>query len=1011
MRLKPFVTLAAGLFLAVPAFSEAPTGLNAVVDLGRTYGVDARNGSITVGKAYPDVAAVRKAFPAWVARWGEDGKSMDDLLGLSVFTCAWNDAVARYARLAGATLTIDAPAGQYRVDHTLYVMNGGARGAGNGGTQLIMDLPNWLNKGDGDALLQVWPGTAADRTLALSDLVLQVSGSLTSAGVTGIRLAWAGEKVALQRLSATGFTGTAIEVEGSRSTDLQDLQLFNNTYGVSLLGCTGADHTAERISGSMNGTWFHMGPLGAVAAANTWQITEVNASTDARSTEGRLFSSEGAVQVDFNGVRMAGGNITAWIEAEQAVQGSRISGTDILLVAGVRQLLYDTDLHTAYTPASKSAQPFGFCWSPGAKPGALPTQCADGFIVSQGLPTDSTFYGGTLKSGGSSISIGTLSGTAQTDLQWGYNTSMLFSMAEGADTALQHRIAELGPKTLRFPGGTLANFYHPGALGYGVRQQDVNLVAGTTVFDNINFTFTSQQADIAAGIVPGNYIDQMVTLAQANNSSVLYVANLFTGTVAEMITGIRTFVDAGVQVTGVELGNEAHLKAYESRFGSVETYLQVAQPYANAIAANFPGMSIGLDAYPPGILKDLGPAGTQRAHDWNVACSNAAFGNALIIHCYSRSDACNQGNATANFNCGADFSRGYSNDKVPSALAELASLGNKKIWITEWNIDGDYTHYGNSVAQSLFYADMCFSMANEPKVTVSTYHNLLSYDDGYNVVKRGWEVHAPLINYHTGMLFKDFYKPGNQPQPVTITGMNGVRAYAFRSADGKQHLYVINRSGTAMDLSSFQGAATNVSYTTLGSSDIAEGCGPNNARSVGNVLPVTGTATDISDVTLPGYGIAHISWSPSVAPPPNSLVWKSTFAGTDGCKLKATVGADVLQNISGRCANVNGGKIITTNNSSFPVSVNVSKVVLLGVTFSDVSSGKWINGRVYFQGASGQIKDSVTGQVLGNVVAGVRYAQLVLDFGQSVPLSSVIGKSNGGNATAPMTIEAMKLVP
>jgi hypothetical protein len=1014
MRIKPIIsvfTLAATLLLSIPAFSEVPTGLNAVVDLGLTYGVDASNGSAEVRTAYDNITAVRAAFPAWTARWEEDGKNIDDLLSLSVFTCAWNDAVARYARLAGATLTIEVPAGQYRVDHTLYVMNGGAHGVMDGGTQLVMDRMQWV--GNGDAMLQIWPGTAANGSIKLSELAFSAPAMFAGAPVAGIRLAWPGEQVSVQRVSLTGFSGIAIEVDGSKATDLRDLQLTGNGSGIALLGCTGNEHFAENITGSANGTWFQNGPLGSVSPSNTWKITSVNATTDARSVEGRLFSSIGAVQVEINGVRMTGGNAMAWIEASNADQRSRISGKDIFLSENGRELLYDLDLRASYNTFGRTAKPFNFCWTPGATPGALPEQCGDSPVVAREQSADTAFYGNTLKSSGASIVIGAVSGSPLTNLQWGYNTSGLFSMAAGNDTALQNRIGELGPKTLRFPGGTLANFYHPTGLGYGLRQQDVNQVSGTTVFGNINDSYLGEQADIAAGKVSGNYINEMIQLAQANNSSVLYVANLFTGTVNEMVSGIQAFINAGVQVTGVELGNEAHLKAYQSRFGTVENYLQVAQPYAAAITANFPGMSIGLDAYPPGILKDLGPGGTQKAYDWNVACTNASFGDALIIHCYSRPPACDQTGVTANFNCGADFSQTYANDKLPPALTELASLGNKKIWITEWNIDGNYSHYGNSVAQSMFYADMCFSMANEPKVTVSTYHNLLSYDDGYNVVKRGWEVHDPQINYYTGRLFSDFYVSGNQPQEVTVTGLNGVRAFAFVASNGKQHLYMINRSGAAMDLSAFQGNATNVAFTTLGSSDIAEGSGSNSARPNGNVLPQNGTAAVISDVMLPPYGIAHLSWTPGsgTQPPPNSLVWKSTFSGNDGCLLKATVGSDISQSNSSRCANVSGGKVTTLNNSAFPVSVNVSKVVLMGVTFSNVSPGYWINGRVFFNGASGQIKDSVTGEVLGNVVAGVRYNQLVLDFGQSVPLSSLIGKPNGGNTTAPMTIEAMKLLP
>jgi hypothetical protein len=83
-----------------------------------------------------------------------------------------------------------------------------------------------------------------------------------------------------------------------------------------------------------------------------------------------------------------------------------------------------------------------------------------------------------------------------------------------------------------------------------------------------------------------------------------------------------------------------------------------------------------------------------------------------------------------------EFSQTYANDKLPPRInGNWASLGNKKIWITEWNIDGKLFPLRQTPWPNPCSMRTCaFSMANEPKVTVSTYHNLLSYDDGY---KRG----------------------------------------------------------------------------------------------------------------------------------------------------------------------------------------------------------------------------------------------------------------------------------
>lgn len=995
-------------FLLVTAlFAAAP--LNAaerqpvkVFDLARSYGLDAGNGSTSVGTLCGDEAAVRAKFPAWSAHWVEAGGGMQELMKLSFFTCAWNDAVARVEDDAAASVIVSAPAGRFRVDHPLFVVNGEFKGAPNGATRLVLDVDGWKGQG---ALMQALPDIGDERNVTVRDLAFEGPGAGTRNEVGAIALEWPDGGVAIKQVSATGFAGRAIQVSGAASTDLQDVRLVDNGTGITLLGCSGKDHRAVRITGSGNGSWFSMGAWGHTTASNSWRIQDVSGVPGARPDRSRLFVSNGAVHTEFERVELSGTPPDAWIELTTAPRNSRVSGVGMRLGTSGKPVVNDLDRKASFGASARPGERFDFCWTPRTRRGTLPTVCE------LEAPEDSTGFVGGLKSGGPSISIGAVNGPVLTDLQWGYNTSGLFASTSGGDTALQHRISELGPRTLRFPGGTLANFYHPNGLGYGIRAQDVDLVAGTTVYDNINPTFQVEQSNIAAGTVDGNHIVDFIELALANQSDVLYVANLLTGNMNETISAIQQLKTAGVNVTGVELGNEAHLSAYNFRFPTVQAYLAIAQPFATAIQSNFPGMKVGLDGYPPGILKDLGPAGTQRAHDWNIACSNAAFGDALIIHCYSRPKTCTQTNVTVNFKCGADFSQVYANAKLPPALTELASLGNKKIWITEWNIDGSYSHYGNSIAQSMFYADMSFTMAKEPKVTVSTYHNLLSYDDGYNVMRKGWQVHEPRINYWTGILFEDFYKPGNQPQEVMLSGLERLRGFAFLSTTGRQHLYLINRSGSAMDLSSFQGTAANVSYTTLGGPDIAEGSGSNAVRSNGNVSPVSGTVATIADVPVPAYGIVHLSWDPVVTPPPNSPVWRTTFAGTDGCKLKATLGADVVQSSTGKCASISGGTVTTSGSSCFPAQNTTSKVVLMGVTFSNVSPGKWINGRLRFKDVPGRIVDNVTGQVLGNVVVGTRYEMLKLDFGQPVPLNSLIGKANGGGNTAPMTIEGMRLMP
>jgi hypothetical protein len=881
----------------------------------------------------------------------------------------------------------------------------------------VLDQEHW--KGSAFHLVELLPengGMAGFGTIELTGLSLEVDRDRGTA--TGVWIDMPAGHVALSNVSIQGFQGQGVMVAEASTTAFEGLTFSGNAVAIALFGCNGPALRFSHVAARDNGTVFQMGPwkgLPANAPIRAHAIDLVNTYLPERSSvHDRLLDADGNVEAEFTDVTLY---FSGLMPVPLCVVGNSTSDSWVSLrgtkaMGGLRTVVEDRSLGRFYRRAfPRDHAPFDLCWSPGLPEGELPG-CGE-VDMRTALREDAdtvTHPAGMLKSGESSISIGAETGSTVPQLAHGYNCSSLFSVSAGSDTALQHVVSQLNPKVLRFPGGTLANFYHPTGLGYGLRASDLATVEGSSVHDNMQQMFNGEQADIADGRVSGNYIHDMIDLALAANSPVLFVANLFTGTKWEMISALQAMVDAGVDVAGVELGNESHLGAYDSRFGSPENYLAVAGPYAQAIMDHFPGMKIGLDGYPPGILKDLGPGGTQRAHDWNVAVSDATFGDALIIHCYSRPSACSQPGVVPNFVCGASFSQTYANTKLPAALDELAGLGPKSIWITEWNIDGDYSHYGNSVSQSMFYADMSLTMAEQAKVTISACHNLLSWDAGYNIIKKGWQTNEPQINFYSSLLMKDLYLPGNRMQTCTTDGLDNVRAFAFLSADGStQHLYLINRSGISQDLSGFDGDATEVNVTALGGQDIALGTGPNAARPDGDMALVNTIAADIHQVILPAYGVVHLSWAVVNDPPPQGPVWKTSFAGTDGCRLVANTGNDVVQPNPGKCAAINGGQITTSSTTSFSANGMVTRVVLVGVTFSETTNGRWVNGRARFMDGSGQIKDPFTGQVLATVATGTYYSQLVLEYDEPVPLNALIGKPNGGPGTVAMTMEALRI--
>ena len=56
---------------------------------------------------------------------------------------------------------------------------------------------------------------------------------------------------------------------------------------------------------------------------------------------------------------------------------------------------------------------------------------------------------------------------------FGFCTSNSFTYVNTYDTSFLSKVESISPKVLRFPGGTIGNFYHPKGEAYGFRVADV----------------------------------------------------------------------------------------------------------------------------------------------------------------------------------------------------------------------------------------------------------------------------------------------------------------------------------------------------------------------------------------------------------------------------------------------------------------------------------------------------------------------------------------------------------
>jgi hypothetical protein len=970
-------------------------------DLAQRYGLDASMGKALLSDVLPNEKDAQERFPNWSKRWIDEGGSLSGLMGLSYIVCAWNEVVLTQTSGPVAMRTLQVPRGRYLVNATLLLRSGftfSGRGSDPNGTVLLADGSTWVGK---HAMLEQVPIAFLEpfnaAPLFIQDLALEAGDKGPR---SGIALGAATGELHLQRLALHGWN-VGLRTDNNASLFLDQLYIARSSVaGVILNG--GAHVQAAQLRSEDNAALLRVEQGSGSEVPIQFSARSVVITSTGPARANALLNAMAALHATFDTVHCEWAGTAPRYLCTTTVPRTTCIRVGTWYTNGAPPAV-GVGHNILLAPGGSHIEGDGFSW------------CPDGGLPTEMDPTTGPAAGaekGTAKAGASAptITLGEPDGRVLPNMQWGFNTSSLFSTATGSDTGLHHRIQEMHPRVLRFPGGTLANFYHPGAVGYGLRAQDLVMVEGTDVYGNISRMYEREQQDILEGKVTANYLTDMVSLANATNVQLVYVANLLNGTVAETMACLDQFRQAGVQVVAVELGNESHLKAYESVFPNADAYLSIAAPFAAAIATEFPDIRIGLTAYPPGILKGLGPAGTQRAAEWNATLANASFGDALTLHCYARTESCTQTGIKKNFSCASSFNLSYLETNVTGALNELTALGNDRIWLTEWNVDGPYSHYGNSLLQALFYVEMSMTMANYPAVDLSTCHNLLSWDEGYNVVQKEVKDIIPQVNYYAGVLLQPAYAEGNKLQPLSIAA-SGVRGMAFRS-DGntRQHLYLSNRSGTSFSLTDIDVNATDVTVRTLGGDDLALGSGPNDARPTGDLRLVTTTLADLHDAVVPAFGVVHLSWL--LPPPPaNTPIWATTFAGTENCRLVATKGSDVVQAADWGCGSLSAGTLTTQASTHYPASFMVKRVNLVGVTFQSVAPWLWVNSRIRFSATPGQLWDPVTQQVLATVQVGVRYELLTLEFSQPVILSNVLGFGAGGWNTAPMTIEALRLFP
>ena len=318
----------------------------------------------------------------------------------------------------------------------------------------------------------------------------------------------------------------------------------------------------------------------------------------------------------------------------------------------------------------------------------------------------------------------------------GYNDNFVRG-GSWSDAALLKTVTNLEPGHLRYPGGTLANYWNWRA---GWVQKDVG--------------------ELPHGwsrLKPNpNKLEDFKVAIDATGATPLFVLNLLHSTLDEQLEMLRAAKKLGLPIQLVELGNEFYLSAPDNikKFPTPESYGVMANEWAAAIKAEFPGVQIAA------IGAATNPPDDQRRQTWDeklYPVLDLKNIDAITLHVYqgagvgkrsktmeatglvgeakqpkAKSDMWDSDEAQTQqwqeFESDAGLQRMMTQPATRFFyLKELKTLPTgTQAWITEYNLFDRVGPVRGTWAHGLFAAMLPLNFVRNPKIQMVTYHDLYS---------------------------------------------------------------------------------------------------------------------------------------------------------------------------------------------------------------------------------------------------------------------------------------------
>ena len=342
-----------------------------------------------------------------------------------------------------------------------------------------------------------------------------------------------------------------------------------------------------------------------------------------------------------------------------------------------------------------------------------------------------------------SLEINTRNAQPLRQALYGFNTNMMSGDYGYLDANFVELTKTLAPKTLRFPGGAVGNFYHWEPGGFFENEMASTLNPKLNQRNKGNYVRLQRRRD-------GKILfDDFMQLCNTLNITPIVVVNLWTGTPEESAAWVRYAKDKEYQVKHWELGNEYYLPHYFNKYPTVEAYITAAKKHAAAMKAVNPDIKVSVCATPIAFHKEGWLVKTQQRNWDKGLAEDTRFYDAYTVHVYAYKAI-----QKKKIEEMQGYLMGWIHFAVPEALEYYQKLfPDKEMWITEWNIANPANRVANTQLHAMYVGDFFLKMLTMPNVTQANFHVIAGPG-------KGFPVFSPITPVTPGT----FWKYGGEPE-------------------------------------------------------------------------------------------------------------------------------------------------------------------------------------------------------------------------------------------------------